>query len=122
MAENLTDTLLASAARTATVQSATQTNRDCRGVHIYIKTTAASLTPSVVPTVEGYDETSQSWYVLLTGAAITGVGAVTLKVYPGITTSTNVAVSDVLPRKWRLNMTHADTDSITYSAGANLIV
>lgn len=122
MAENLADRLLASSARTATVSSSNQTNLDYRGVHIHIKTTAASATPSVVPTVEGYDETSGSWYTLLTGAAITGTGSVTLKVYPGITASANVAVSDVLPRTWRLTMTHADADSITYSAGANLIL
>lgn len=120
--ENVADGLLGSAARTATVSSAAQTNRHHRGVHIHIRATAAAATPSVVPTIEGYDETSGTWYTILTGAAITGVSTVTLKVYPGITASANVAVSDVLPRTWRLTMTAADADSLTYSAGANLVL
>ena len=76
----------------------------------------------MVPTIEGYDEVSGQWVTLLTGAAITGTGTTTLTLYPGVTVSANVAVSDVLPRTWRVTMTAADADSLTYSVGANLIL
>lgn len=123
MADNFATGLFSSTARTATASSASQKNPDHLGVHVTIKSTAATSTPSVVPTIEGYDETTGAWYTLLTGAAITdGSTTVTLKVYPGITAVNNVAVSDHLPPLWRLTMTHADTDSITYSAGANLLL
>lgn len=122
MAENSYDVLLVSGARTATTSSAAQTNRDHRGVKVTIHRTASAATPSVVPTIEGYDETSGQWVTLLTGAAITGTGTTTLTLYPGVTASANVAVSDVLPRTWRVTMTAADADSLTYSVGANLIL
>lgn len=89
---------------------------------VTIHRTAATASPSVVPTIEGYDEVSGQWVTLLTGAAITGTGTTTLTLYPGVTVSANVAVSDVLPRTWRVTMTAADADSLTYSVGANLIL
>lgn len=114
-------TVLASAARTATVSSSAVVGEEHRGAHIVITATASAATPSVVPTVEGYNSVTDSWYVLLTGAAITGTGTTVLKVYPGITPSANVAVSDVLPARWRVTMTAADSDSLTYSVVANLL-
>lgn len=122
MADNRSEVLLASAARTATTSTANQKNPDHRGVQVTIKATAAADTPSVVPTIEGYDPASDSWYTLLTGAAVTGVSAVTLTVYPGVTVAANVAASQALPAVWRVTMTAADADSLTYSVGANLIL
>lgn len=115
-------TLYASAARTATPTAVTQTNyRAERGGHIVIKVTAVSATPSVVPTIEGYDATSDSWYTVLAGSAITATGTTVLKVYPGIAVQANACASDILPQIWRLSMTHGDSDSITYTASANLV-
>ena len=45
-----------------------------------------------------------------------------LRVYPGLTASANVTASDVLPATWRVEAVHGDTDSITYSVSANLIM
>lgn len=115
-------TLYASAARTATPTAVTQTNyRAERGGHFVIKVTAVTATPSVTPTIEGYDATSDSWYTILTGAAITATGTTVLKVYPGIAVQANATASDILPQTWRLTMTHGDSDSITYTASANLV-
>jgi hypothetical protein len=116
-------TLLASAARTAAVALSTDdvANPGFRGGHIVINVTASAATPSVVPVVEGKDPLSGVYYPLLTGAAITGTGTTVLTVYPGATPVTNVAVSQVLPGLFRVTFTHADTDSITYSAGVVLI-
>jgi len=114
--------LLASLARTANVDTPDQTNFGHKGLHLIIDVTAISLTPSVVPTIQGKDPLSGKYYDILVGVAITATGTTVLKVYPGVTASANVAASDVLPLIWRLHMEHADTDSITYSVAANLVV
>lgn len=114
-------TVFASAARTATPTAGDYTMHGRRGMHLVIDATAAAATPSVVPKIEAYDPVSGKWYTLLEGAAITGTGTTVLKVYPGITAAANVSASDVVPDRWRVSMTHADADSITYSVSAYLV-
>lgn len=120
--ENTDRTIFASAARTATVNGADLTNRAGRGVKIVIDATAASATPSVVFTVQGKDPTSGKYYTILVSAAVTGVSTTVLTVYPGATVAANLAVSDVIPRTWRVIATHGDADSITYSVGYSIIL
>jgi hypothetical protein len=115
-------TVLASAARTATNNSADFTNYNGRGLHVVIDATAASATPSVVATIQGKDELSGKYYTILASAAITGISTTILKVYPGITAAANLSVSDILPRTWRVSVAHGDADSITYSIGASVIL
>ena len=115
-------TVYPSAARTATPTPDTHRSwRLERGGHFVIVVTAVTATPSVVPTIEGYDATSDTWYPVLIGVAITATGTTVLKVYPGIAAATNACASDMLPQSWRVTMTHADADSITYSVSANLV-
>lgn len=114
-------TVLASAARTATVSSAAVVGENHRGAHIIITTTAYTAAASVVPTVEGYNSVTDSWYTLLTAAALSATGTIVLKVYPGQTAVANLAVNEVLPARWRVTMTAADTKSVTYSVVANLL-
>ena len=117
-------TLLASAARTATptADSLTRNDPNALGVHVIVDVTASAATPSVVVTIEGQDPASGKWYALLTSAAFTGSTETrVLKVYPGITVAANLSAADVLPASWRVVLTHADADSITYSVGANII-
>ena len=113
--------LLASAARTASVNSAVL-NKEAeeRAVHYIIDVTAVAATPSVVPTVQGYDPTSDTWYDLLVGAAITATGTTVLKVGEGIAASANVAAQDMVPMQTRVELVHADADSITYTVAANV--
>jgi hypothetical protein len=117
----VTVALLASAARMATVDSDDQMNTKGRGAHVIIDVTAISATPSVVPHIQGFDPLSGKYYDLLIGIPILETGTTVLKLYPGIVASPNVAASDILPRHWRLRMVHANTDSITYSAAAQVI-
>lgn len=114
-------TVLESTARTATVSSSAVVGEGHRGAHIILTATAVTAGASIVPTVEGYNSVTDAWYTILTGAALTGTGTTVLKVYPGITPVTNVAVSDVLPARWRVTMTAADSKSATYSIVANLL-
>lgn len=122
MADNQCVTLLASAARTATTATADQSNNDYRGVHVIIDVTADPASASVVATIQGKDELSGTYYTILTSAAIAAVGTTVLRVFPGATAATNVTANDVLPSTWRVNFAHADSDSITYSAAAQMVV
>jgi len=116
-------TLLASAARTATASSPDQTNYNARGVIVTLRATASAATPSIVLTIEA--KMGAVYETLLTAAAVTEAGVHTHIVYPGVA----AAAGDVttvagypLPRTWRVTVTHADTDSITYSVVASLIL
>lgn len=115
-------TALSSAARTATTNSASLTNRNFQGAHFIIDVTAITATPSITPTIQGYDDLSGKWYDLLVGNAISAVGTNILKIHPGITGVANAAANDILPRTYRISMAHADADSITYSVGVNLVL
>lgn len=115
-------TVFASAARTETVNGSDNTNTSARGLHLVIDCTAVTATPSVVFTIQGKDAVSGKYYTILASAAITGTGTTVLRVFPGGTAAANLVANDLLPRTWRVIATHADTDSITYSVGASLVL
>lgn len=121
-ASNLELTVLASAARTANVNSSDLSNFNGRGVHVIIDVTSVTATPSVVFTVQGKDAVSGKYYTLLTSAAITATGTTLLTVYPGAAVTANVSASNVVPKTWRVSAAHGDADSITYSVGAVLVL
>lgn len=115
--------LIASAAYTATQSSADQTNYNARGVMICLDVTAIVDTPSITIQIEGkFGDKYEK--LLLSDAAVTAVGVHSYAVYPGITASDDVveASSLPLPRTWRVTITHADTDSITYDINASYIL
>lgn len=122
---NLDLTLLASAARTVTTDSADQTNRNGRGVLVTVDVTAITLTPVLTPNIQCKDVLSGKYENLLTASVtITATGTHTYMVYPGV----GAASGDVtqvagfpLCRTWRVSITHGDTDSATYSVGASLV-
>jgi hypothetical protein len=113
--------LYASAARTATPTAAEFGANGAHGLHLVINVSTLAASPSVVPTIDGYNTLSNGWYNLLTGAAITATGTTVLKIYPGIVAVASAAASDVIPNKLRLVLTHGDADSITYSAAVHLV-
>lgn len=113
--------VLASAARTASVNSAAITNTRYRGAHVIITATDSSGSPSVAFSIQGYDAVNDAWYTLLTSAAVTGAGTVVLSIYPGITAASNVAASNVLPHAWRVAAVHTGSDSLTYSVVVNTL-
>jgi len=119
---NTEDAVLASAARTANTNSADFTNFNARGLHLNIDVSAIAATPSIVPTIQGKDPVSGNYYNLLVGPALTAVSNITMIVYPGIIESAGFKASLPLPRTWRVNMVHADADSITYSVTGSLIL
>lgn len=116
---NYEQTALASAARTASVNSSDLTNYNAKGVTVVIDVTAASATPSVVFTIVGKCTLSGKYIAILASAAITGTGTTRLVVYPGSTVAANLVSDLPLPRVWRVEAVHADSDSITYSVSVN---
>lgn len=115
-------TVLASAARTTTTASSDLTNYNGRGIHLVIEVTAASATPSVVCTIQGKDALGGAYYTILASAAITGISSNVYRVFPAATAAANSVANDIMPRTWRVNCVHADSDSITYSIGSSVIL
>jgi hypothetical protein len=121
MAFHVQKTLLASAARTATVATADQRNRAHKGVRVHINTTADPASASIVYTIQGKDDITDDYYTLLASAAVTSVGDTFLTIYPNIAVTANVSASNVLPAVWRVNCVAADADSMTYQVTAELL-
>lgn len=126
---NWATSVLASAARTATTNSADQTNYNGRGVTVFLNVTA---NPGGAETlslkIQAKDPVSSAYIdvadagVLFTAA--NGLKALTL--YPGTLAadlvSGDVGKSGVLPRTWRAVVTHSSTGSWTYSVGSSVIL
>ena len=121
---NSVTTLLASAARTATVNSEDQSNYDHSRLLLYIDVTASSATPSVTPSIQGKDSVSGNYDTIWTASsALDGtVGTYTYYFDSGISGGDcTELIPFTLPcRTWRLVMTHGDADSITYSVSAEI--
>lgn len=114
-------TLLASTARTADTASADQTLYNARGVRVHVQV-SASTGATITANIQVKDSVSGAYVNVLTSTAITTTGDFSLRVYPGIGAVANQAVSDILARTWRINVTHASTNSVTYSAGADMLL
>ena len=114
-------TLFASAARTATPTAAEFLKGRAERLMVVINCTAIVTAPSVVPRIDYFDDASGTWTTLLTGAAITTVSKVILRVGPGMPVTANVSANDGLPDRLRVDITHGNGNSITYSVGAHLL-
>jgi hypothetical protein len=124
-ANNQDLTLLASAARTATTNTADQTNVNGRGLAIYLAITAASGTGGLTPVIQGKDPVSGNYFTLATmGSAVTTTGNKSYMFYPGAASAGSLqnGVQQVLPRTWRVQVTAGDGTSYTYSLGCSVIV
>lgn len=111
--------ILPSAARVATIQTADLINASSRGGHFIINVTALVAGASLTPAILGKDTLNGVYYTLLTGLAITATGITVLKIYPGIVGIANAAATDVLPSTFAFSMTAANANSVTYSVTFN---
>lgn len=114
---NVEGVALASAARTATTNSADLVNKWKKGVIVVIDITAVTGTPSLTLKIQGKDPASGKYYDILTSAALTAVGTTVLKVFPGATAAANQVANDLVPKTWRVRVEHVTADSVTYSVG-----
>lgn len=117
-------TVYASAARTATPTAVTVQAGRYNYLRLVIDVTAATATPSVVCTIDALSPLSGKYHNLLTSAALTESGVPftrVLEIGPTLAAANNVAANKPLPSTIRITMTHADSDSITYSVAAELM-
>ena len=123
MAANTQKTLLASAARTASINSDDQRNRYHRGVRIHIDATVLpGSASSNVFTLEGKDEITGDYYTLLASAAIVGTGDTYLLYAPGAATTANVSAPGQLPAVWRVKVVAGNANSLTYAVTAEQLI
>jgi hypothetical protein len=122
-----TGTALASAARTATTQSSDIDTNGYSRIAIFLNVTAASGTGGLNIRIRAKDPVSLGYAPLIISfTAITSVQTVPLLAGPGLGAilagSNNGCVAGVaLPETIRLEVTHADASSYTYSLGYCLI-
>lgn len=126
-ARNQAVTILASAARTAAPTITDQVNYGYRAVIVIVSVTASAATPAVTPSLQVKDSISGNYKTIWTAAAaLDGTTGTYAYVFAlggaGLAGSFVEAVNIPLPQTWRLQMTHADVDSITYSVSAQLLV
>lgn len=114
-------TVLASAARTASVDSADLTNYNGRGVIVVVDVTAVPGVDTITVAIQGKSALGSDYYAILTSAALVATGVVVLVVYPGVTVAANLAASHPLPRLWRVSVTASGVGSFTYSISGNYI-
>ena len=99
-------------------------NPDHNSAYIVVDCTVDAASGSMVATIEGYDPTSAKAYVVATMGAVASVSTMVDLVGSKVAAAEDDGAGVTLchdlplPRKWRVVMTHADTDSLTYSVAA----
>ncbi|MFH8405570.1 hypothetical protein ACH4FX_12455 [Streptomyces sp. NPDC018019] len=91
-----------------------------RALVLTVDVTAITASPGLTVTVSGVDRVSGKLYTVLASASLVATGTTVLRIGPGLAAVTNLTAADYLPPVWRVTVTHADTDSITYSVGGML--
>ena len=80
-----------------------QASNGARGIMVFINPGAFGASESTMTvTIQGKDPQSGKYYTILQSASLTANTPVVLRVYPGLTASNNIAVSDLLPATWRV--------------------
>lgn len=112
---------LPSTVRTASANSADLINSHGIGAIIVLDVTSTSGGPSVTLSIQGKDTTSGKYIDILAGVAVTAISTTVYKIHPNLVAAANSIASDILPRTWRVVMTHANGDSIAYSVGYSIV-
>jgi len=120
--------LLESAARVATPTIEGQANTRHRGMILIVNITARAAATTLTPGLKALDPISGESVTIWTAAAAINSGDATVAYlfYPSPNTDAaslfTEAVDMVIPTRWQAVMTHGDTDSITYSVAAMMIL
>jgi len=128
MLGNVEGTLLASAARTATVNTPNQINYNAKGVMVFVNVSAVSGTGGLTLNFYGIDPVSGQYIGLMyASGAITAIGRYAYVIYPGVSSSaiTNgirQVAGITLPRTWLVQVAVGDASSYSYSVAYSLIV
>ncbi len=116
-------TVLASAARTAleAVEIVQASGDNPLALVFTIDVTLDAASAVITPSIQGFDPLSETWTTILTGAAISALGDVQLRIGIGLPVTANLSANYAIPKKFRFNMAVADTDAITYSVGLEIV-
>jgi hypothetical protein len=102
-------------------RTATTTTRDfrCNGNYLRVRTvvTVDPEAASVIPKIQRKNPDG-TYTDVLVDAAIAAVGETILDVGPGLPTTANVSANALISGPYRVIVTHADADDITYSVTA----
>lgn len=110
---------LPSAVRSATVDTAVQTNHNGRGLVAYLNVSAVPGVDTVTLSILAIDPVSGNAKTLGATAAISAVSLTLLALYPGLAGS---SLNFALPRSFALRVQHAGAGAFTYSLAYSLIV
>ena len=118
-------TIAPSAARAATASftSSDYSNPGYRGIKVYLDVTLDPASAAITLTLQGKDPASGDYHTLLASAAVSAVttGPNVYQIFPGAPATSNVSANTQLPKVWRVIVTGADTDSMTYSISCDLL-
>lgn len=115
-----TSTPLSSAARTTTTSGSVTTSAYAKGVSLFLNVSAVSGSASITLSVEAQNPVTGGFVTLATANAVATVSHSLFQIYPGIAETAGVTFNKILPTQWRVTVTHATADSITYSVVAIL--
>lgn len=111
--------VLVSSAATTTQQTADIYAQNFKGITVVLDMTVAG-TGSVTLTIQGKDSASGKYFTLLAGAAVVTNSTNVYTLYPGITATTNVSGSGILPAIFRILVTANNVNATTYTVGVVL--
>ena len=117
-------TLLASAARTAQVDSVDQVNYNHQGMILFVDVTVDAAAGAITPNILVKDPVSGTAKTIWTAAAaIAATGQFAYLLLPGCADAGSYTEQKELaiPRTWLFRMTVADTDSLTYSVSCCML-
>ncbi len=125
---NVEVTALASVARITTTASSSLTNYNHSGMVLFLDVTGRSGTTSLTPNIQIQDPVGNEWLTIWTAAAVISSSNTSL-VYSFSPYSANTDTASlyteevelVLPRTWRVAVTHSDSVTVTYSIAASMI-
>ncbi len=119
-----TGILLASDLRdeTGDVESDDQINHHAKGVLVLldVEEVDTSNPPSLVLKIQGM--IGEEYYDILQSAAVTTKSKNVYRVHPVFEAVSNLVAQDVLPRDWRVIVTHGNAEDVTYSVSYSTIL
>lgn len=110
-----------SAARTAAPTAYVIYTRKAKGIIVAINVTVRSGTASMTVAIQALDHGSGNWVTLIVTGTINSVSTTYLTYAPNAAVTANVSASGNLTDTIRILVTPADSQSLTYSIGADWV-
>jgi len=107
--------------RTTTFTSPDLVNQNARGVVVVLDMTSAG-TGSVTLSIQGKDRASGAYFTLLAGLPVTTVSTNRYRIHPNLTAAANSVAADVLPEIWRLVVTANNSNPVSWTCGATMVL